>query len=1029
MYLKSLEINGFKSFSQKTVLSFMPPKDGFCSITAIVGPNGSGKSNVSDAMRWVLGEQSMKVLRAKKSGDLIFAGSEAKGKMSMASVTMTIDNSDGKLPIDYEELVITRKLYREGDNEYLINGHKVRLLDLQLLLAKAQFGQGSYSVIGQGMIDRMLLQTPAERKDFFDEAFGIKEFQIKRHQAVLKLKHTRENMDQAEALLNEVAPRLRSLSRQVKKLEERQEVEVQLRELQDSYYLTLWNNNESQIQVLKKDLFNIEQDYNENFKQLNSVQTELSTLAKESSREEEYKKLQDEYQEISQKKNNLEREKATLSGRMQVEYSKEGKHNVGWLENKVTSLKGEQEKLQKEIESAQEKLSQLREEQSKNRNNLDQLTIERAELRSRLSSMETQFTQAKSEQNFLQATGLKSIQAILENKQRFGKIFGALAQLGEVKEKYQVALDTAAGSHLSSLVVADDLVAEECIKFLRSEHLGVATFLPVNRIKPRILPNDIESMLSVEGVHGLAINLVKFSERLSNIFSFVLGTTLVVENIDVAREIGIGKIRMVTLEGDILDVSGSMKGGYRRYKASSLSFSGSQALSSLNNSIEDQTELIEEVKTKLDKVEIDYEKLNSKFVENKAEMEVEEKKQSYLRSQKTERDQEIAGLEQELNLNTMSKEEYGSALETIKSQKDEIESAINKLDDGILKVESKIKLFHQEEEKKKKRIFELQDIMQSYQETLNKVVEQKNEKQILVAKLDTRQEDLSNEIYQELHTSVESIVKKEGNVIETENLEAVMAQIQKLKYKLNLVGGIDEEVVEEYEETKQRHEELTSQLDDLSKAFIDLEKLVEELDGLMKTKRDKSFKKIKKEFQRYFKILFDGGNADLIEVMGTEDEEPEQEEQEEVIQTEEEVVEVEIEKPKKRKKKILQGMEIVACPPGKKIKDIQALSGGERTLTSIALVCAILNVNPPPFSVLDEVEAALDEANTLRFNKILKELSQHTQFILITHNRVTMHAAVALYGVTMGGQGVSHLLSVKVGKEGLEEKKEGVLDV
>ena len=213
MYLKSLEINGFKSFSQKTVLSFTSPKGDMQGITAIVGPNGSGKSNVADAIRWVLGEQSMKILRAKKSEDIIFAGSETKGKMGMASVTMIIDNGDGRLPIDFEELVLTRRYYREGESEYLINGHQVRLLDLQLLLARAQFGQGSYSVIGQGMIDRLLMQTPAERKDFFDEAFGIKEFQIKRHQAALKLTRTKENMAQAEALLAEVSPRLKSLSR------------------------------------------------------------------------------------------------------------------------------------------------------------------------------------------------------------------------------------------------------------------------------------------------------------------------------------------------------------------------------------------------------------------------------------------------------------------------------------------------------------------------------------------------------------------------------------------------------------------------------------------------------------------------------------------------------------------------------------------------------------------------------------------------------------------------------------------------
>jgi len=312
--------------------------------------------------------------------------------------------------------------------------------------------------------------------------------------------------------------------------------------------------------------------------------------------------------------------------------------------------------------------------------------------------------------------------------------------------------------------------------------------------------------------------------------------------------------------------------------------------------------------------------------------------------------------------------------------------------------------------------------MQASQIELNEIVGKKNEKQIAAAKLDTKQEDLLNEVYQELRCSIESVLKKDGMAADFDSIEFTQAKIQKLKYKLTLVGGIDEEVEAEYEEALKRHSGLTAQLEDLKKALDDLETLVVELDDMMKKRRDKSFKKIQKEFQRYFSLLFDGGKADLIEIMG--DENTEENAEENIERKPEEVVnevlkEDQVSPKSKKVKKILQGMEITACPPGKKIKDIQTLSGGERTLTSIALVCAILRVNPPPFSVLDEVEAALDEANTLRFNKILNELSEYSQFILITHNRATMHAADALYGVTMGGGGVSHLLSVK-----LDEAKE-----
>ncbi len=1013
MYLKSLEIQGFKSFAEKTVLAFMPGTKASQSITAIVGPNGSGKSNVADAIRWVLGEQSMKMLRGKKSEDIIFGGSAAKGKMGFASVKMIIDNSDATLPIDQEELVIERKVYREGDGEYIINGHQVRLLDLQLLLAKAQFGQGSYSVVGQGMIDKMLLQSPAERKDFFDEAFGIKEFQIKRHQAILKLSRTKENITQAEALLNEVSPRLKSLSRQVKKLEERHEVENTLRESQESYYATLWSHNQTQLDEIQNNLKTIESDYTDSQGKLEKIQLELSDLAKESSRQEIYNELQSSFQELTQEKNALERDHAALTGKMQVEYSKAGKHNISWLENKITSLKTEQQKIEKELKQVNDHLQNLHTEIAGKKSEVEELGINKTELKSKLSSLESSLATAKSEQNFFQLTGLRAVQAILEEQNRFGRVFGAVAQLAEVAEKYQLAMDVAAGAHLSSVVVADDEVAKQGIRYLRDNQLGVATFLPISKIKPRFVPHDIDRYLAHPGVHGLATDLASFDKRFENIFSYVFGNTIIVESIDVAREIGIGRIRMVTLDGDILETSGSMKGGFRRKRTTGLSFSQAHAPHMMQGELMDHTEKIEETKRELDRTEIDYERMQDLLRDLQTNTEVELKKQQYISDQKKEIDSEIASLEQEMNLSTMSESDYSAAMKDISVQKDDLGKKINELENKILGIKNKISEFNEEEEKKKERIFALQDAMQAEQNKLNDISNKRNDGRVSLAKIETKQEDLLNEVYQELHFSIESIVKRQPPLVELEKLEELQTQIQKLKYKLSLIGGIDEEVVAEYKETAERHEGLTSQLDDLEKAMKDLEKLVVELDEIMKKRRAKGFKEIKKEFQRYFSLLFEGGKADLVEVYGVEA--PASAESSGVVKEEsEEDEELEDEPKKKRRKKILTGIEVNACPPGKKIKNLAALSGGERTMTSIALICAILHTNPPPFVILDEVEAALDEANTLRFTKILKELAKSSQFILITHNRATMHATDALYGVTMGNDGISHLLSVKL---------------
>jgi len=1003
MYLKSLEMHGFKSFAQKTVLEFMKNNNGRYSVTGVVGPNGAGKSNIVDAVRWVMGEQSMKTLRGKKGEDIIFSGSESKGKMGMASVTITLDNSDGKLLIDFDELVITRRYYRSGDSEYVINGKTVRLLDLQLLLAKAQFGQSSYGVIGQGMIDRLLLQTPQERKDFFDEACGIKEFQIKRHQAALKLHRTKENIDQADLLLNEVSPRLRSLSRQVKKLEKRQDIELQLRAAQEQYYATLFEYNQSQLDELNSELEKINKEYTNASEKLGSVQEELSKLAREESRQEVFAQLQQQYQEIVREKNTLQREQAVLTGKLQSEYSKAGKQNIGWLNKKISELKMEQEKLERDLTEAENLVEKSAAQILEHKQKIENLMVERTEIRGKIVNIEQRLMQMKSEQSFLQYSGLKAVQAILEERHRLGNIYGTVAQLGEVDEKYRQALDVAGGAHLSSVIVDNDKTAQTCIEYLRQQQLGVATFLPLNKIKPRIVAQDIQKIVEKKGVHGLAVDLVKFSTKFADIFSYALGNTLIVENMDVAREIGIGRVRMVTLDGDIVEVSGSMKGGYRRkgqQKGMSFSYGDSPYL--LDGNLEGQEEELETWQKKLSQAEINYEKAQEGLRELQAQAHIAGSKADLLGRQRQDLGRELASLEQELAQHGMSSEEFGQSLHEIGNQKEDMDKQIVALDKDLRHMENKIGDFNKQEEGKKQRIFELQEVMQAEQTSLNKIVDGRNQKRVAMAKLETKQEDLAQEVYQEMHLALSAIVKRGVEIIDIDGIEVLQQKIQKMKYQLSLIGGIDDEVIAEYQETKERHDFLTTQLDDLQKALDDLEKLVVELDEIMKKRRARAFKQIKKEFSRYFDLLFEGGKADLVELYGEEEEEEDEDELEEVKLV------------RKRGKNILMGIDVIACPPGKKIKNLQALSGGEKTLTSLALLCAVLYTNPSPFVVLDEVEAALDEANTERFNKILHELAVQSQFIVITHNRVTMHATDALYGVTMGNDGISHLLSVKL---------------
>ncbi|MBU0596858.1 AAA family ATPase [Patescibacteria group bacterium] len=1025
MHLKSIEINGFKSFAQKTVLDFQGRIGNRYSITSVVGPNGSGKSNVSDAILWVMGEQRMSQIRAKKSEDVIFSGTDAKGQMGMASVTLVLDNKDHRAPIEYDELVITRRLYRTGDSEYLINGKKVRLLDLQILLAQAQFGHGSYSVVGQGTIDQMLLQSHAERKDFFDEASGIKEFQIKRHQASLKLGRTRENVEQGEMVLNEISPRLKSLSRQVKKLEKRQEVELSLRELQEQYYATLFNFNQVKIDGLQGELDKIEEDYTKLNSNLTTLQEELAGLAREESRQEAFDVLQREYRVVVEKKNNLEREKAVLSGKMQAEYSKVGKQNVGWLEGKIDELKKEHDNSTKDFDSAVLGLEKLENNLKLENKKLEENSIKRTELRGQISNLNQQLTQTKSEQSFFQMTGMKAVQAILEERHKFGHVYGAVAQLGKVDSRYQLAMDVAAGSHISSIVVRDEQSAGQCIEYLRQERLGIATFLPITKIRPRVVSRDVTAITEYKGVLGLATELVQYDEKFEGIFSYIFGNTIIVENIDIARQIGIGKVRMVTLEGDVFERSGSMKGGYRsRERRNGLSFSQGSSPHILQGNSLDLEEKSEALQKELDAMEVMYEKQQGIVRLLSTELQVANGRRELLEVKKQGRDKELASLEQELSLHTMSPDEYDSVMKELNIQKEELDNQLLIVEGEAEKIQTKLEKFNQDEELKKQRIFTLQQTMQDAQAKLNSSVEEKNQNRMELVKFETKQEDLMQEVYQEMHTTIESVLGRGQTDLDASQLEQAQVDIQKLKYTLSLIGGIDEEVVSEYEETRARHDDLVNNLDDLGKAMIDLEKLIIELDDVMKKTRDIAFKKIRKEFSRYFKVLFDGGKADLIEVYDEEmiDDKMISDNKEEDISSiiyhsssgGEEIEETQ--KKKKKGKKILTGIDVIANPPGKKIKHLQTLSGGERTLTSLALLCAILSINPSPFVVLDEVEAALDEANSIRFTKILDELAIQSQFIVVSHNRATMHASDALYGVTMGNDGISRLVSVKLGE-------------
>ncbi|MBI1908502.1 AAA family ATPase [Candidatus Uhrbacteria bacterium] len=757
MYLKRLEVQGFKTFAAKTSLEFPEEKGGRHALTVVVGPNGSGKSNLADAIRWCLGEQSLKLLRGKKAEDVIFSGSEGKSRSGFAEVSLTFDNRDQSMGVEFSEVVITRRLYRDGESAYLVNGAASRLADIQLMLAEAGVGQRSYSVIGQGMIDHVLPATPEERKIFFDDAMGVRGFQMKRHQALLKLTKSAENLSEVELLLGELEPRLNSLKRQVDRLQKRATVEAELRALEREYYGSAWWA------------------------------------------------LMDEKQGI---------------------------------DRRLAEARGRVSKKQEDIRAGDEKLAAL----------------ERSE-----------------ERGSRNESGLAPLQAAYKAAQQ---------ELAEARR----------------------------IHFTAERELELAKVKAQSTWAPLPLHEIILEVGGISDAQKDAVARLKAAKDLEEV-------TRIADEID-----GI--------------FSRSKKLKDRLTKPNPEDFTPSA----------EQLAAIDAAKTRIGAAE-------AKVKESEAAMDAFAKQATAQKSEAFAFQRELRALQQELF---------------------SLEQAAN----GIA---------------------------------------------IEMTRVETRLEGMEREMADEIGAEMATEVKKARPETRLEDVQAAHDKMIRLKHQLEVIGGIDEEVMKEYETTNERFTFLSTQVKDLRDAIRSTEKIIDELDLQIRTQSEKSFAEINKEFQRYFKVLFNGGTCSLVKMT---QEEVAQETKvnldramEEVAQEKNEAEEESVETIQARVKEredAVAGIDIQATPPGKKLKALNLLSGGERALTSIALVSAIMATNPSPFVVLDEVDAALDEANTVRFANILNELQKLTQFIVITHNRATMEKADMLYGVTMGTDGISKLLSVSM---------------
>ncbi len=914
MYLEKLEIQGFKSFANKNKLIFSgligAEKRG---LTAIVGPNGSGKSNVADAIRWALGEQSMKTLRGKKSEDIIFSGSDQKNQLGFAEVSLYLNNAEAAKNKEKEEIIIeaekdldrlilscpeisiTRRLYRNGDSEYLINNNRARLTDIQMLLAKANFGQKTYSVIGQGMVENFLSTSAAERKDFFDEATGVKQFQIKRDSALNKLESSYENLQQVEMLLAEIRPRLKSLTRSVEKLKRRSEIEAELKNRQLNYYYHLWKEINEKLDsynatFLEKEKIKIDRD-----KKIAKLNEDLNKI-KQTDNNRAWNELQPRLQELHNYKNQLHKQLAKYQAELEIGLESQGKFDLSWLNSKQSELSADLEKAEKE-------LALLIPEQKND---------EERELADKLARLNKELEEANRR--------LRSASAGLG---------------GERQEKTREEINKIITDFLSRL---EEISAEEDLTTIKTA-LRAAQDDFKNQIKDFLSTGEENQLLAIKEIQEKIISLNEEKQAIS-----------------------------ATLND-------------QRFRSAAA-----------------------------------------------------KEKYNLWREKKTQLERELSEIKNKIARQDAPDDKSGALI-----ARQEVEKNLENVNEQIKNLEKEAEGLNAAKDQEKSLIFDCQRNLQAVQKEVDFLNIELNELKVNAARQETRLEDLENNIRNDGLNLLE--IKDGENKIDEESSEfdadKMIRRITELKNQLDQIGGIDPETEKEYSETKERYDFLSNQTADLNDAIKSLEEIIYELDLNIKTRFDAEFKVISEKFNEYFKILFNGGSAKISKVMiedlekenaknsGSGNNEGRADGDETTANSGLTAAEIKIKDEsddklkrikflKKHNAVGLAGIEIQATPPGKRIQAVTMLSGGERALTAIALISAIISANPSPFVVLDEVDAALDEANSERLAKILDDLSNKTQFIVITHNRASMRRASILYGVTMESDGVSKLLSVKL---------------
>lgn len=977
MYLKSIKAYGFKSFADKTEINFGE------NINGIVGPNGSGKSNVVDAVKWVLGEQSIKSLRGETSTDIIFSGSLSRKPLNSASVTLVFDNTDFYLPIEYTEVSVKRVMYRSGENEYYLNNEKCRLKDITNLLTDTGADKESFNIIGQGKIDEILSTKPEERRLIFESAAGVLKYKKRKIEALRKLERTNLNIDRVNDIITEIENNIIPLERQsrdaIKYLEYKEELtdlEISLIAHDIGYYNHQTSYLQEQIDTLKDELVTLSSNHSSYDIELLEKKDKIKAL------EIEINGQQSTLLEITKSIEKIDSNIKLFKERLK--YNEENNQDNT---NKLLSLREQSLKLDLEVNNAKNNLENLKanlniatDNTDKTQKKYEEVIATKQKLNNQLEQNNREITNIKYkisllETNIQNDTNLpNSIKNILNNT-RFTGVHNVIGKLIEVENAYKVAISIALGGASNYLVVDNTDIAKELVYYLKDNKLGRATFFPLDTIKSRYIDETfLNKIKNADGFIGIASSLVTNDPIYQNIINNQLGNIIVADNITNANIISnlvLKRYKIVTLDGQLINIGGSITGG---------------SLNSNHNYLKDKYEL----ETK----KLDLDKLINTNKELDLNISAINKSLEQLDKTKILEHNEILNIKEEINRENSSLEAFLTNKNTLEREIKDLEtistnSATNELDnmvnmyysaianrDNIISTIEKLKTNKNNLEE---NIKEIEDLTKQDNIHINTKEKKLKELEIKLNTTNIKLDNLLINLGEEYNLTYEAAIKKYKLEIE-ESL--ARTTIKDLKNSIKTLGYVNVEAIEEYKKTKTRYDFLTNQREDLKQAENTLLEIINEMDTIMVAKFQETFEKIRLEFKKVFKEMFHGGDAELVLT-----------EPDNLLET---------------------GIEIQAIPSGKSLKSISLLSGGEKTFTAISLLFAILNVRPVPFCLLDEVEAALDDANVESFGNYLYKYRNTTQFILITHKKKTMEFADILYGITMQESGISKLVSVKL---------------